>query len=380
MDITHVPMYALTGGPGGGKSTSKESLTAVLTNHGVLPFFIPEAATILFGSGVQIETIGSLEFQRQILRRQLWEEQYFRELAAMHRGKRIIFADRGCLDGRAYVNGNIAYFEREVAQHVDPNLTVDAMMARYENVFHIQSPAVDAPEVYDGIRHNNPARQETAQEAAARDRATLNAWLGHEHMHIISNRHNSQNIDFPTKMKKLHQAVFYAMGIPQPIEREHKFLVSEVQLSMLSEAVAVQITQHYLMSEPGVERRVRARNYIGTTTDQAIYFYTEKRDYAPGERYELEYAIDAAEYRLLLQTADPTLKPIQKKRLSFAWDGRYYQLDFFEDMRLAILEVELSEANDTVDIPPFIRITKDVTDNKDYRNYAIAAGQCPCYA
>lgn len=369
-----IPRYVLTGGPCAGKTTALAMLRQKLTDRGITPFVVPEVATQIIASGVSFQGVTDWnEFQKKVIKTQLAQEDIIESFAELQPGARkILICDRGAMDGMAYVDPKL--FEA-IVHDMDYRL-IELRDKRYAGVFHLVTAADGAEAFYN---FDNPARHESAEEARALDKKTLGAWTGHEHLRIIGNRSaQGKPISFEEKMDALLKEFCHSLGLPVPLEIERKFL-----LDLSSEApipcspVEVMIQQTYLLStDPGIERRVRQRSQKGGS----LYTYTEKEEVRPGVRIERERTVSAREYLELLKQRDPALKEIVKRRFSFEYMGQYLQLDNIRSpLRIAFLEVELTEENDVVTIPHFLTAIREVTDDPLYKNANIAAGKCPGY-
>lgn len=379
-----IPRHVLTGGPCSGKTSGLAMLAERLPKYGVTPFVMPELATLIFSSGVKIDDIRFnpdrlYEFQKRIVAAQLALEEAWIGFAELQSGdKKVILCDRGAMDCAAYLPDGA--FRRVLAELGLREL--DLMDRRYEAVYHMVTAADGAEDFYS---LNNPARYEkTLEEARERDRRTLAAWTGHEHLRIIGNSEIvsgvKRQIDFPTKLECLLKTVCLSLGIPAPYEIERKFLVAldtDPALFPVPQ-VFVDIKQAYLQKlEKDVSRRIRERTRGGSS----LYIYTEKRKIRPAVREETERLIDAREYATFLQERDPRREMVLKRRYSFAWEHQYFQLDRLESpMPLVLLEVELTEERQEILLPPFVKVIKEVTDDPNYTNRAIAGGRCPGYA
>ena len=109
-----------------------------------------------------------------------------------------------------------------------------------------------------------------------------------------------------------------------------------------------------------------------TTKDgDSTYSSTTKRETAnPSERITTSRRITNRDYNELLEQTED--KPIRKYRYCFSYNKQYYKLDFFEEPNgLMILETGLTNENDIVDVPDFIKISRDITDDLEYRNSSI---------
>ena len=260
----------------------------------------------------------------------------------------------------------------------------DVREKRYAGIFHIVSAADGAEKAYTQNMKNNPARYETLEEARAVDKRLLAAVTGHDHLKIIPNYEIDKNgkrkvLSFKQKKKRFFQELFLALGIPAHLEIERKFLVAlNVDFLLLPKEQAVtNIQQTYLKKIiPNVQRRVRMRTHDGN----AMYIFTEKIPQRPGVRIEREEIIGLREYLTLLQERDPRRSIILKDRYSFVWAQQYFQLDnFHSPMPLTLLEIELPHEKTHIELPPFLKIIRDVTEDPRYSNSSIAKGICPGY-
>ncbi len=380
--MSKIPRHVLTGGPCSGKTSGLAMLVERLPEYGVTPFVVPELATLVFSSGIKIDDIRFdpdrlYEFQKRMVSTQLALEDAWVGFAELQPGdKKVLICDRGAKDSEAYLPDGV--FKKVLA---DLGLgELDLLDKRYEAVYHMVTAADGAEDFYS---FNNPARYETPEEARDRDRKTLEAWTGHEHLRIIGNSEvvsgAKRQIDFSKKLELLLKAVCLSLGVPAPYEIERKFLVAldtDPAFFPVSHHFA-DITQTYLQKlERGVSRRIRERTCGGTS----LYVYTEKRNIRSGVREETERLIDVREYSTFLREGDPRRLPVLKRRYSFAWEHQYFQLDRLNSPEsLVLLEVELTDERQEVLLPPFVKVIKEVTDEPRYTNSAIAAGRCPGY-
>ena len=74
-----------------------------------------------------------------------------------------------------------------------------------------------------------------------------------------------------------------------------------------------------------------------------------------------------------LREADPDRRTIQKERYCLADGNQYFEIDiypFWNDK--AILEIELSDPDEEIRFPSMIKIIKEVTEDKNYKNASLA--------
>jgi CYTH domain-containing protein/thymidylate kinase len=363
----------LTGGPGSGKTTALPQLIRHFSERGLRVLTSPEVATLFISGGISdIEALATEQpraydaIQAEILLTQRSLREHFRGLAAALAPQQVVIVyDRAECDTRAYMAED-AFFA-VLHRH---NLTLAEVRDSYDLVVHMVTAADGAAEYYTTA--NNPARRENDLEAAiAADRRTLRAWLGHPHLRICDN-----SGDFEQKMQRLEAHVAAALGRPEKIEIERRFLLAEppdLAGGPLASAQKIEITQTYLRSEdPGVETRVR-RWAQGA---HVSYFWTEKRPRPNGAgRVEREELLRPSEYMHLLAQADPGRRVIEKQRYCFAWGGQHCELDRIElpdRPPLWILEIELSEQGERLELPPGLSIEREVTDEQSLSNSALA--------
>lgn len=88
---------------------------------------------------------------------------------------------------------------------------------------------------------------------------------------------------------------------------------------------------------------------------------------------EIERRLSQEEYLARLMDADPEKRPIRKDRYCFTDNKQYFEVDvypFWKDQ--AILEIELSDSEDEIRFPQFLKLIREVTDDENYKNAALA--------
>ena len=359
MDITKI---VITGGPCAGKSTAMSWIQNAFTQMGYTVLFIPETATELITGGVAPWTCRTnSDFQKCQLRLQLDKEAAFTQAAnTMDSSKVLIVCDRGALDNKAYMDD--LEFAR-VLEYLDTNEI--ELRDNYDAVFHLVTAAKGAEEFY--TTENNSARTETVEAAAALDDRLISAWTGHPHLRIIDN-----SLDFEAKMKRLIAEISSFLGEPEPFEIERKFLIEYPDirwLESLPNCQRVEIIQTYLRSGDAEEVRVRQRGCDG----HYIYFQTTKRNVSDIKRVEIESRLSEKEYVRLLMNADTTKRQIRKDRYCLTFENQYFEIDvypFWKDK--AIAEIELSCEDAEITFPEQIKVIKEVTGDRSYRNASLA--------
>lgn len=370
MTMNKIPEIVLTGGPCGGKTTALSYIPEKLRDYGFRVFVIPEVATMLINGGLpDIALIAkdpkkNYEVEKHFLLFQRTLRERYNALSRTFTNKKcVILSDRAEMDIEHYIGKE--YFNALLSE-----LRLNLCDARdsYEGILHLTSAACGAEKFY--TLTNNKARRETLKEARIADKKTMGAWIGHPHLKIIDN-----STGFESKLKRALQAITRILGIPVPLEIERKFLLNSApdfkSDKNLAHAQEITIEQIYLISpKKNEEIRIRKRSQ----GNSHIYYRTVKIPIASGERQEKEETISAREYLDLQTLRDPKKKTIKKRRYCFIHKSQYFELDVIEEpKKICLLEIELTERNDRVEIPPFLNIAKEVTDDKGYSNFYIAS-------
>ena len=144
---------------------------------------------------------------------------------------------------------------------------------------------------------------------------------------------------------------------------------SSFQMSMMPNCQKIEITKTYLKSDNGNERLIRARGM----DDDYLYYLTEKRKISNIKRVETEKKLTQDEYLKLLMEADNNLHTIRKTRYYLTENNQYFEIDIYPEWQnQAIMEIELNNENQEINLPNFINIVKEVTNDEQYKNYNMA--------
>ena len=170
--MTEAKLIVLTGGPGAGKTATLEVVRRDSCKHVEV---LPEAAGIVFGGGFprRMTDAAVRAAQRAIYRVQCELER----LTTDEGIAKVIFCDRGTLDGLAYWPGAEVDFFHELGTSLEVEL------ARYALDIHLRTPAA-----HHGYNHHNPLRIESAHEAAAIDERIAQIWSRHDSAHESPSR------------------------------------------------------------------------------------------------------------------------------------------------------------------------------------------------
>lgn len=153
------------------------------------------------------------------------------------------------------------------------------------------------------------------------------------------------------------------MSVPYEIER--KYLIKMPEFPLPAETRASSIEQAYLVNPDGNSERVRAR--------AGKYYHTLKVRISDMVREEYEREISRAEYDELLKRRDPKCALIRKVRYVFEYRGQVFELDVFPFWKKqAFLEIEMESEDAQVELPDFIDVIREVTEDRSYTNHALA--------
>ena len=360
-----IKKIVFTGGPCSGKTTFTSRAEEIFAERGYRVIVDHESATDLISGGISPATLGMYEFQKYCVALQIKKEEICMRAAQEIQGDNvIIFIDRGLPDDLAYV-GEEAF--SEILKEF--NIGIDELNDRYDMVIHLVTSAKGKEEAYTYA--NNSARYESVEDARKMDDLALDAWKNHPNRVIIGNES-----DFELKMRKAIQTVFEYLGNEKPVEKFNKYLI-EVDDELLNIIKTEQnysysnIEQYYLHSTNGIERRIRKRIRNGSE----LYSYSEARIISTNERIKSDKVLSSRQYYDYNQEIDHNLKPIKKDRHAFIKNDLFYKLDIFDfDKSKGLLSLQIPEG-ENINLPDYVKVIKDVTDDNNYKNYTLAQSQ-----
>ena len=75
----------------------------------------------------------------------------------------------------------------------------------------------------------------------------------------------------------------------------------------------------------------------------------------------------------MLMDANTDINQIRKTRYCVVYNNQYIEIDIYPFSKdKAILEIELNHEQQDIDLPPFIEVIKEVTDDDYYKNINLA--------
>lgn len=359
--MAEVIKIVLTGGPCAGKTTALHFLENKLEALNIPATALEECATKLMLSGKTPQNMGRYEFHKLLFESELKEEQRAaKELSALKCEKAVLLSDRGLLDNRAYVTKD--EFDKYSSLY---NLSEDVIRNSYDAVFHLVTAANGAEKQYNLV--NNPIRSENLQKAREIDNKILSLWTGTPHLRVIDN-----STSFDEKLERLYKEVMGFLGEPEPLEIERKFLIEYPNIAYLDNLPfcrRVPITQAYISTPDDGNFRIRRRG----EDDNAVYIKTFKVKISDIKRIEKEEYITKEQSEKYLSDKKHISGIISKDRYCIVYNSIYYELDiypFWNDR--ATLEIELLSESQKYELPPFVKLIREVSYEPEYRNFALA--------
>lgn len=156
------------------------------------------------------------------------------------------------------------------------------------------------------------------------------------------------------------------------MEIEHKFLIAYPDIDMLMRlpgARKKEMVQTYLCSDAGETLRVRRICEGGALS----FVLTRKHRRDALCAVEEERTLTEQEYLSLIQRADTSRRPVEKTRYCIPFGTHVVEIDiypFWQDR--AIAEIEVKDAAERVELPPFLHLFREVTGDPRYKNVNLA--------
>lgn len=197
---------ALTGGPGGGKTTAADLFRRELGESVIL---VPEAATMLFSGGFpRCDTPDAVRAAQRAI---FYLQRGIEDIQSAEYPGRILLCDRGTVDGAAYWpsaaapgNGDMDSFFGSV------DTTREQELARYDAVIFFETAAVG----HISIEGGNPTRIESLEQAVELDKRLHKLWSSHPRFVFVP--HN------PSFFKKISLGLATLEGMVRQLERDRE--------------------------------------------------------------------------------------------------------------------------------------------------------------
>ncbi len=170
MPIQRRCRIALTGGPGGGKTTAADLFRRELGEKVVV---VPESATILFSGG--FPRYDEPNARRSAQSAIFHVQRNVEDVQSARYPDRILLCDRGTVDGGAYWPGEAEGYFRSMGT------TLEHELQRYDAVVFFETAAVAGISIEGG----NATRCESLTQAAALDRRLRELWSRHPRFSLV---------------------------------------------------------------------------------------------------------------------------------------------------------------------------------------------------
>jgi len=226
-------LFALTGGPCGGKGSCQKYLKEKLEAKGYDVYFCPEGPTIFFNNGglnaffpngfppegkSLIDALPEskdklMQFESAVIQLQRQMEEGFKTMARTTGKKSVIFCDRGIFDIACYLPG-MATGDAWKALLKQNKMVEIKMLARYTGVIHLQTAAIGAEKHYKSGDTTDDAgnkvfRRESPEEAKTLDANVAECWSKHKNLVKVENDASWTSVD--SKWEKALEAVLKAV-------------------------------------------------------------------------------------------------------------------------------------------------------------------------
>ncbi len=134
------------------------------------------------------------------------------------------------------------------------------------------------------------------------------------------------------------------------------------------------IEQVYLRSIKGDPASRIRKTVEGFKAKKTYFDINQKKKINAAKNKETEKKISEEEYKKLLSHKDPSKQMIKKTRLVFNYKGQKFELDLFKDylQGLKILEIELESETQKIELPPFLKIVREITDEEEMNNFHLS--------
>lgn len=150
------------------------------------------------------------------------------------------------------------------------------------------------------------------------------------------------------------------------IEIERKFLIGDIDPSTLPNHRRTTIEQIFLLStDVNLDRRLRAETSNGEVRYYLVEKYLTSR---PSIGFKRKEELGRHRFETLKNKVDPERGAIRKTRWEFTWNTHRYRIDKYDGPSdgLLLLEAVLSQEDETVDIPQFCKVVREVTGEKQF--------------
>lgn len=128
----------------------------------------------------------------------------------------------------------------------------------------------------------------------------------------------------------------------------------------------------FLRSDKACESKIRKRGQHGSYS----YVHSIRIRGNDNYKHELKKPITARDFNILSEQKDEKKRPLVKIRKSFIYIQQLYVIDSVElankkTIHLLRFDTQAKDEKE-IHIPPFLKVMKEVSDEKEYSSYALA--------
>eukprot|EP00927_Polykrikos_kofoidii_P079994 TRINITY_DN76849_c0_g1_i1.p1 TRINITY_DN76849_c0_g1~~TRINITY_DN76849_c0_g1_i1.p1 ORF type:complete len:479 (-),score=93.80 TRINITY_DN76849_c0_g1_i1:84-1520(-) len=359
----------LTGGPGGGKTSTLATLRDHLTKGGFQVLIVPEASSMVFSNTGGYDpawqgTPAHVDLQEILMKYQIMQEDTFKKISSLRPWKpHVILFDRGLLEGKLFCS------DAEWAESLKRlSMTEQELLNRYDMVIHMTTVAAGMPHLYDyGPGSSNPSRYHTADQAKESDERSRELYQIHPQFRVVQNFP-----DFAQKIEATSKLVFEALhvdGLAGP--RERILVPAETEGARVWPVKRDVYNVYVNFLDADFTESVRRREAVSSAeatqalvdlpADRRTVLYEKRKETHQGERtIHTRQVLTEAAYHLLSERKGSST--VRKRSVCFMWDGNHYELcsyfsasgDSLVDFGVSSSEVLDMRSGATV--PPWLKI------------------------
>lgn len=320
-----------TGGPCAGKTTSITRVADQLREKGYTVFIVPEAASMIFSAGGNLDMskyndLQAVQFQYYLMQLQIVMEDIFTGLATINSNdKYVILCDRGIMDGKAYMTTKQWKFLEDLY-----DINTDRMRdKRYDLILHMVTAAKGKSENYDF--ENNNARWENPDFACELDLNLQSAWMKHPNFHLIA---NTTTESFQEKLNLASNTIFKELDIPVDLKFYKKLLLKNENNELpklLEKELGVKLIR-FLIKDIIFFEKDNSVTYIRKREqeNQIATFVKCQKKFVNGKYHEKRRQVSFKEYIGFKELVSNDKSIGIKTRYTFIYNEMNYIMDIFD--------------------------------------------------
>ena len=373
----------ITGGPKSHKSFCINKVYLYLREKlNKEAFLVPQASSIISLGGVDLKIEGKnpkeiIEYQKLVIKLQMNLEDIYTTIAFNEQKNIIILCEEGTLDGLDTLN------EIQLKRVLeDLKITIsDLRDIRYDIVVFLITCADGAEsQIEEQIPNDN--RKNYLDDLIVKDRNLQNLWTGHRHLIIIANRGNSKE----DKISKACNNIFACLNLPNYKKTKYKYLIEDPGINnktFIESNTNIHFENHeievtFLKSFSSQIKEKLVMKFINGS-----YLYTYVRNSIhTNKTLKRKIQISFRDYIKLLERRNERIEPLIKIRSCFLYESCYFIIDVYKGLKevVSIMKIqvdqyirenEIDRMKESAQIPNFIKVLKNISDNSSYSDERI---------